>query len=92
MRQSTVVKYHKLLQDIVPIYPSTLPERMRRAFSPLKDAKKPQRLYALLTYLPLRSYGRESNLHKVVDVKLVEMQQEVPFARAIKAESVIIIS
>jgi len=41
-------------------------------------------------YLPLlRHYSSNG---KVADVKLVDMQQEVPFAHTIKAESVIVIS
>jgi len=69
---------------------STLLETMPRAFSPLKYTTKRQRQYAQLMYLPLlRHYSSNG---KVADVKLVDMQQEVPFAHTIKAESVIVIS
>jgi len=38
---------------------------------------------------PLCHYGSNG---KIADVKLVDMQQEVPFAHTIKAESIIVIS
>jgi hypothetical protein len=72
---------------------SILLEMMQRAFSLLKYGTKLQRQYAQLMYLPLPSYSRvESNFRKVADVKLVDLQQEVPFAHTIKAESVIVMS
>jgi hypothetical protein len=65
---------------------STSVETIQKDSSRLRSDIKHQRQCAQSRYLP-RHYS-----YQVVDVKLVDMQQDIPFASDVKAESVIIIS